>query len=266
MNQIKLKYKYDDERQDTAEVWIEGFVDNTPQRFILDTGCATTSLYLNEFSEKYISQGSRQYSGTFGSAICEFINVSKIGCGPIQKKDITIVRTQAGGNDKNLFGMDLLKDHIFHFLPKHQVVEILTELPPDNYKFNPLFLDSGSIPFIELEFFNQTAIAVWDTGAGVTIVDRAFLKRNSEFFDLDGITTGTDSTGRTFETETFLMKSIWIGHNLFPPHRVVPIDLSHIGSKTGRGMDFILGFSTLRLANWLMDFQGRKWTISKALF
>lgn len=86
MNQIKLIYKYDDERQDTAEVWIEGFVDNTPQRFILDTGCATTSLYLNEFSEKYISQGSRQYSGTFGLLFVNSLMFQRLDVGQSKKK------------------------------------------------------------------------------------------------------------------------------------------------------------------------------------
>lgn len=73
MSKIQLFYKYDDEHQDTAEVWIDGIVDGVPQRFILDTGCATSCLSYNDFSAKYTSHGSKQYSSAFGSATSESI-------------------------------------------------------------------------------------------------------------------------------------------------------------------------------------------------
>ncbi len=262
---IQLFYKYDDEHQDTAEVWIDGLVDGFPQKFILDTGCSTTSLFYNDFSAKYASCGSRQYSSAFGSATSEFIKVAQIASGPIQRKDIMISRTEQGGNDKNLFGMDLLKDSILHLLPLQKEVEVLSSLPV-SVNMQTIHLDSGSIPFVELDFGNQKAIAVWDTGAGITIVDSKFFNKNRSLFGSAGKTTGTDSAGHTFETEIYQMKSIKIGEHFFPPHRVVPLDLNHLGPKTGRGMDFILGYSTLRHANWLMDFPGRKWAITKTLF
>ncbi|MFP5520646.1 MAG: retropepsin-like aspartic protease [Bdellovibrionia bacterium] len=265
MNTIKLSYKYDDEHQDTAEVWIDGIVDGTPQRFILDTGCATTCLFYNDFSAKYTSFGAKQYSSAFGSATSESIKVAQIGSGPIQRKDILIARTEKGGNDKNLIGMDLLKDSILHLMPSQQKVEILTSSSM-NTQVQDLFLDSGSIPFIELDFGEQKAVAVWDTGASITIVDLNFFKQYRELFHSGGKTTGTDSAGHTFETEIYMMKPIKIGEHLFPTHRVVPLDLNHLGPKTGRGMDFILGYSTIRYANWLMDFPGRKWFIAKTLF
>lgn len=265
MNKIPLYYKYDDEHQDTAEVWIYGIVDGSPQRFILDTGCSRTSLYYNDFSAKYASHGSREYSSAFGSAMSEFIKVSEIGSGPIQHTDLMIARTGRGGNDKNLFGMDLLKDSILHLTPAQQELEILSALPLSSNS-QALYLDSGSIPFIEIEFGQKIAVAVWDTGAGVTIVDKKFFNQHLDLFDSGGKTIGTDSSGYTFETEIFLMKPIKIGGHLFPAHRVVPLDLNHLGPKTGRGMDFILGYSTLRHANWLMDIPGRRWLITQTLF
>lgn len=265
MNKIHLHYKFEDEHQDIAEIWIDGQVDGSSQRFILDTGCSRTSLYFSDFSAKYTSLGSRQYSSAFGPAMSDFIKVSQISSGPIQHSDIIIARTASGGNDKNLFGMDLLKNSILHFLPRQKKVEFLSNSSFITHSQN-LYLDSGSIPIIELDINNKAAIAVWDTGAGITIVDQKFLIQNSDLFFSCGQTQGTDSAGHSFETEIYLMKSIKIGDYFFPEHRVVPIDLNHLNPHTGRRIDFILGYSTLRHANWLIDFPAKKWQISQTLF
>ena len=222
-------------------------------------------MFFNDFSSKFHSFGEREYSSAFGKAFSDSIEVKAISAGPIERTKVLISRTREGGNDKNLFGMDLLKDSIFHLLPAEKTVEILSTLPRDTAT-EQLFLDSGSIPFIELDFPSTKAVAVWDTGAGITIVDKRFFELNRELFDSGGKSTGTDSAGHTFETEIYRMKPIKINGHLFPAHRIVPLNLGHIADKTGRGMDFILGYSTLRHANWLMDFPGRRWAITKMLF
>ncbi|MBC7458367.1 MAG: aspartyl protease family protein [Bdellovibrionaceae bacterium] len=265
MSKIELEIKFDDDFQDTAEVWIRGFIEGIEQRFILDTGCSRTSLCFNDFSAKFNSLGEREYSSAFGKALSDFIEVKNISAGPIDLKNVLISRTRKDGNDKNLFGMDLLKDSILHFLPGDKALEIIPAFPQDLVS-EALYLDSGSIPFIELNFPDAKAIAVWDTGAGITIVDKHFFDSHLEFFDSYGMTTGTDSAGHTFETEIYRMKPINIYGLSFPAHRVVPLSLGHIADKTGRGMDFILGYSTLRHANWLMDFAGGRWAITKTLF
>ena len=117
MEKIELFCKHDDEFRDTAEIWIEGSVDGFKSHFILDTGCATTSLFYNEFAAKYPSFGVGEYSSAIGSATCDTIFVCQIGSGPIQKKDMAIVKTSKGSSNTNYFGMDLLKDSIFQFRP-----------------------------------------------------------------------------------------------------------------------------------------------------
>lgn len=265
MNRIPLFYKFDDEYQDTAEVWIDGHVNGIEQKFILDTGCATTSLFHNDFSAQFPSVGEREYSSAFGKAMLDYVQIKSIGSGPIQSEQVQIARTRLGGNDKNLFGMDLLRNSILHLLPKDQAVDVLS-MRPENIALKALHLDSGSIPFIEIDFPDKVAIAVWDTGAGITIVDSKFFTDHRDLFDSCGNTIGTDSAGHTFETEIFQMKPIMIGGHKFPAHRVVPLNLNHISHKTGRGMDFILGYSTLMHANWLMDFPERKWAITQTHF
>ncbi len=67
------------------------------------------------------------------------------------------------------------------------------------------------------------------------------------------------------EAPMFIMSAAVIGDTLFPPHKVAGVDLSRVNSTIERPMDLILGYSTLSKANWLFDFPGKRWAISKRL-
>lgn len=199
MAEISLNIKYDDHFCDTAEVWMKAVVDGIEQDFILDTGCATTSLCHNEYSAKYNSLKTNEYSSAFGRAFSDTIEIRSITAGPISQSTINISRTRPGGNDKNLLGMDLLKDWIIQLNLKESRLLFHPEMPAKVEQQHSLYLDSGSIPLVDV------------------------------YLD-------------------------------------VPLNLSHLGPMTGRGMDFILGFSTLRYAEWVMDFKNKKWGFANINF
>jgi hypothetical protein len=67
------------------------------------------------------------------------------------------------------------------------------------------------------------------------------------------------------ETPMFIMSASIIGNHNFPPHKVAGVDLSQVNSTIDIPMDLILGYSTLSQANWLFDFPGKKWAITKLL-
>jgi hypothetical protein len=76
---------------------------------------------------------------------------------------------------------------------------------------------------------------------------------------------GTDATGTQMETPTFIMAASIIGGAPIPSHTVAGVDLSHVNASIDVPMDLILGYSTLRHANWLFDFPRKRWGISKRL-
>jgi hypothetical protein len=67
------------------------------------------------------------------------------------------------------------------------------------------------------------------------------------------------------ETPMFIMAETTIGGHTFPPRRVAGVDLSQVNATIEVPMDLILGYSTMRKANWLFDFPQRKWAISRWL-
>jgi hypothetical protein len=104
-----------------------------------------------------------------------------------------------------------------------------------------------------------TGRAVWDSGAGATVVNRAFLLAHPELFEETGTTSGTDTTGAEMETPLLRMAGPVIGGRQFGSHLVVAVDISGTNSTLRYPMDLIVGYPTIRQAEWLFDFPARRW-------
>lgn len=267
MSGFDLIIKPDEEDPDGAEVFVDGTIGGNPYRFLLDTGAGRTCAQFDVYTSTFESNEQHQSSGVFAKNSQDLITVPTIELGPIFRQNFPIVRMAEDAPDlHNLIGMDLLKDFCCHFFFDENRVAV--ESSPDleaGYAFQNLFLDKGFHPYVDLEFGTSTAKAVWDTGASITVVDLSFIKKHPAFFEEAGQSTGTDSTGSKMETPMFIMAATKIGNNKFPPHRVAGVDLSYVNSTIEVPMDLILGYSTLSKANWLFDFPGKRWAISKML-
>lgn len=123
--------------------------------------------------------------------------------------------------------------------------------------------DSRGHIYLDVGWPGVTARACWDTGAGVTVVNRDFWRTHPQLFQEAGTTTGTDSTGATRETPLVVVAEAVIGGRLFSRHKAAVVDLSHANSTIELPMDMILGYPTLRQADWLFDFPASRWTVVK---
>jgi hypothetical protein len=54
-----------------------------------------------------------------------------------------------------------------------------------------------------------------------------------------------------------------IGQRTFGSHKVVAVDLSGVNSTLDYPMDLILGYPTIRQADWLFDFPARRWAVTR---
>jgi hypothetical protein len=265
MKCIELQINYDDVSKETAEVYVEVKIQGQTCQFLLDTACAKTSLNFDDFSSRFEKYGSQESSGIFGRTEYDLISIDWIDVGDmITKNNIVLSRAKKGELDRKLLGMDILKDYCLLFFFAKEKLEM--RLKPDkNISTHNLILDKGFIPHIKLECCDSVCLATWDSGASVTLVDTSFIERHPTMFEQIEAGVGTDSTGSKIETPMYIMSSIFLGDQKFPPHKVAGVNLSHIKSVSNISMDFILGFSTLRHADWLFDFPQKKWAILKMI-
>jgi len=263
VNELKLIIKQDKEDIEAAEVLVDGFIDDNKYRFLLDTGAGSSSVKYDEHTFKYKSIKQQDTSGLFSTSKDDLIEITNIELGPISKKNFMITRMKANKqNVHNLIGMDLLKDYCIHFyFDKNSVMLFYKDKSEFIYPQENLTLGNKFHPYVDVHFENHISKAVWDTGAGMTIVDINFIENNPALFQEVYKSTGTDSNGNSMETPMCIMGTTTIGKCEFTPHKVAGVNLSHVNATTEIPMDMILGYSTLSKANWLFDFPNRKWAV-----
>lgn len=267
LNLFKLIIKQDEEDVEAAEVFVDGLIGGNHYRFLLDTGAARTCIEFDDYTSTFDCIEKSNSSGVFAKSSHDLITIPSIEVGSISKKNFTLARmAEKVPNIRNLIGMDLLKDYCCHFFfDENQVSVAMNTVADTGYTFQNLFLDNTFHPYVDIQFGTLKAKAVWDTGAGITIVDLNFVKEHLACFREVGQSTGTDATGFKMATPTFIMTASLIGDKVFPPHKVAGVDLSYVNSSIEVPMDLILGYSTLSKANWLFDFPRKRWAISKLL-
>jgi len=265
MGDIPLIIQPDPDEPEAAELFVEGLLDGMHYCFLLDTGAAKTRVLWDLYTSTFESLGQHYSSGVFAGSSNDVITVPRIEVGPIAANDFTVIR--ANGDTQgmtHLIGMDLLQSHRCHFLfDENRLLVDEADQEETEYTFHPLMVDQKFHPYIPLKFGEVTANAVWDTGASITIVDMAYVQAHPDFFHEVSTSTGTDSTGTSMETPMYIMAPALIGDIFFPPHTIAGVDLSQVNAMIEVPMDFILGYSTLRHANWLFDFPRKQWAITK---
>ena len=262
---IDLIIQHDEEDADAAEILVEGSVDNRPYRFLLDTGAARTGIISDDYIATMPAIARKDSAGAFTASQDEMILIPHITLGSISKHDFPVARLKAiNPAQRNLIGMDILKDVCCHFLFDQGYLSF-ENIGGDSLLFHDLLVDKHYHPYVDIAFGNVQAQTVWDTGAGFTVVDNAFIEQHPDLFQEVGSSMGTDAGGATMETPMYIMASANIGGQPFAPHKVAGVDLSHVNATTEKPMTMILGYSTLRQANWLFDFPRKRWAISKFL-
>ena len=251
---IDLHIEVDPEAPDEALYFVNGYIGGRPYKFLLDTGAARSAIIQDEFSAQYESTGKSDGSGVFMPSDDDLITVPAIQIGSLVQENLVVGRVNAAANDTNIIGMDFLQHYRceFHFDQNKLLIDESDSTPEDVLS---LQTSAKFHPYVDVHFEQGDALAVWDTGASITVVDSTFIKEYPNLFTADGAEKGTDATGATFETPMYKMQPCSIGGRSFPGVRVASVDLSHMNAK----MMMILGYNILSRANWLFDFPDKKW-------
>ncbi|MEO8397761.1 MAG: aspartyl protease family protein [Chloroflexota bacterium] len=268
MGAFSLIIKPDADEAEAAEIYVDGRIGGRAYRFLLDTGAGKSSVVSDDYTSTFDSAEKHHSSGVFAKSSEDLITVPSIEVGSISRENFTLVRAApipGAAERSSLIGMDLLKDFRLHLFFDQARVSVDEDAGAPDYAVQDLMLDDRFHPYVEVQFEAASAKAVWDTGASLTIVDMAFVKKHPGAFQEVGQSTGTDATGAQMETPMFVMAATTIGGCEFPSHRAAGVDLSAVNAMLDVPMDIILGYSTLRQANWLFDFPRRKWAVTKRL-
>jgi hypothetical protein len=240
-----------------ADIMVDAVIGGRPYSLRLDTGAARTQLLTDDHLATLSTLGRDTSAGAFGQPQDrDIISIADLTIGDLDVPPLQIVRVDAPGQ-QSLLGMDVLRQHHCEFRFDDELL-VLDGASAPRVSLDLQLDDRGHV-YIELGWDAAIASACWDSGAGITVVDRAFRLQHAELFSDAGRTAGTDSTGTQFATATFTMAGPCIAGVRFPPSKVAVIDLSPLNRELEFPMDLIAGYPLLRQASWLFDFPARRW-------
>jgi gag-polyprotein putative aspartyl protease len=259
---IPLIIAPDPEEPEAAEVLIDGAVDGRPRRFLLDTGAARSQLIADPHTADLATVRIEASHGAIAETVNVLVRIPELAIGPLHARDIEVARVSAqqpGVHD--LLGMDVLASACCRFDLAHRRLRI--EASPNPDATLPLIMGERKHCYVELDWTNAQAQACFDTGAGMTVVDRSFIEEHPRLFEAAGTSAGTDATGAYVEMPMFLMAGPVIGGTQFASQTVAAIDLAPANARLDLPMDLILGYPIIRQASWLFDFPARRWSLSR---
>jgi hypothetical protein len=265
VSQVPLIIEPDEDEPDFASVRVDATIAGRPYRMMLDTGAGQTDLEADEYTRGLTPVGEDRSAGVFGVAVVyPVVTITDLAVGSLRLATLDVRRSErvAGG----LLGMDVLGRHRCHFRLDAAILDV--DPPPgtelDNTELdNELLIDRRGHVLIEVRWPGASARAVWDTGSGPTLVNRDFWLAHPELFEQIGLIEGTDAGGERAQTPLLLMAESIIGQRTFGRHKAVAVDLSPANSTAEYPPDLILGYPTLRQADWLFDFPARRWTLTE---
>jgi Aspartyl protease len=259
MRQVPLIIEPDPDDPDFAIVLVDATIAGRPYRLLLDTGAARTQLDADDYTSGLSPVGEDASSAAFGGRVTDpVVTITDLAVGPLRVAALDVTRSEheAGGR----LGMDVLGRYCCHFRLDAGFLDL--EESPGNRATNDLLMNRRGHAYVEVHWPGSIGQACWDTGAGATIVNRDFWVGYPELFEQIGVSVGTDGHGDWAETPLLLMAESVIGQRAFSRHKAVAVDLSQVNSTLDYPMDLILGYPTIRQADWLFDFPARRWTLT----
>lgn len=238
-----------------CQVLLDAVADGVPIRMLLDTGTYRSSVPHRDVPTDGLQQNARSGSGVFGSAKVDetLMRLGVLEWGSLTTRDLTVTMDSPGWPHPPLLGMDVLGSHACHFRFGEGVLELDGPAPCE--PLLPLPTPSDKTPALPVQWEGITIKAVWDTGAGITLIDHAWAEAHPEIVAIaDESGTGTDVHGASNQHPMGRLAPCRIGQVTFPEQDCGVLDLS------GINIDMILGLPLISHANWYMDFPRQRWS------
>ncbi|WP_040167094.1 retropepsin-like aspartic protease family protein [Microbacterium gorillae] len=223
-------------------------------RMVLDTGAARTSVPAGD-ATAFEDAGTSTVRGALGQVDARSVLVPSVRLGEVEVTGLTAgVRADGDG----LLGMDVLRRHRLDLRTSSRELELDGDAAVP--EVHELTLPSRSHVFLELVLGGQTdALAVWDTGASVSLVDAGIVASRPELFRPAGISTGTDAAGVSASSEMVMLPTFTIFGRRFAPSLAAVVDLAPMRPDGDPEFTVILGWPAIAQADWSFDFRAGRW-------
>jgi hypothetical protein len=226
-------------------------------RLLLDVGSKLSSVpNEGEFTTAY-EHSTRDGRGTSGkSTTSRVIQLPQIRVGDITTNDVLVELQPEGWPHPPLLGAHVFEPYTCAFRFSQGRIDV----DVDNNPAQGSVWGDGSTPVVDVVWDDQTtATAIWDTGAGITIVDESWARDHPEAIAIsEHQDHGTDATGQAVIGWQGTLASFTIQGARFPGNQPCGIvDLSPFNAHMSEPISMFLGLPQIRQVDWIIDFPRR---------
>lgn len=242
----------DDSR--AVQAWVDVTVDGSPLRMLLDTGSGRSAIPASTLPKTEAPQSS---SGRGVSGSESMNQRGQVGClslpGAHSCPGLVVDVLPDGWAHPALLGRDVLQGHTCDFRFTDGTIEIDPNSPPASLRVCGPEDETRALA-VTIRWPNSEVTAVWDTGAGIAIVDRSWALDHPDavaFTDIGG--EGTDATGTAVTGVHGTLAAYTIAGIDFPEQPCGIVDLSSLNAQMTEPIRVIFGLPQIVQANWYLD-------------
>ena len=242
----------------SGKIYVPVTFDGARLRTFLDTGSAATIVANTRLFASYPKIDELRFKGA--TAIEQ--SIDRIQLKSIQLDDLLLKNPSVGRANypkaETTLGIDVLNYQPFSISTKRKLLSLnpaRPAIPSTTLQVSPQGLLS-----VPVSIGTQRFYALWDTGAGITTVDRSFIQANPDDFKATKkFMQGTDGAGKPLLVQLFRANKIDVGDQTFENLYVAAIDLSVLRRGLAENVHAVIGFNLINKADWYFDAKTRIW-------
>ncbi len=242
----------------SGQAFLSARIDGHDIEFLVDTGASSSFIGAHQATDLLPSLGAATKGGASGHIeYGEKIKLHSFELGSRTFSNLLFQRFKSA--PIHYLGMDVLRQGSFSFdFPRSLFNwEVATPETPQSYETGP----KGHIR-LPTSLNTEKLLAIFDTGAGITTVDRDFVKRFNDSFEfIQKIEGGKDINGHLVEMVLYRCHSLIIGNKILENDLALAIDFSSIKKHLGDNAPIILGFNHIAKHCWHFEPNTKLWSL-----
>ncbi len=250
---VPVECEPDPDVPDAGTVFVPIDIGDRVARVVLDTGSPRTTL--SELPGSARPAGVAETAGLYGSATVAQWLVDQVRLGSLRAGPLLVHVIDAAPGHHPFVGLDLLGTGPWRLDLANR--ELVTG-PPVSAGSELSVTTTGHL-ISEMSISGVRATALFDTGAGITMVDRRFAEAHPDLFEAADSAMATDSTGVAGAVDLARLSPYEIEGISFAGHLVAIADLPAVPDQ----LDAVIGYPTIAQARWSIDLPARQWQVER---